>query len=1219
MRKFLLSILVVLPMIFWGQSDKKSVVSKNMQDIKWGAESHVIQCTGFRITPPLRELVQESSTLKRFKKKKKKVEGMPDKRDMPVQHFEYNVKTDGAEYGNDPSAVQTGLGYRSMQSVTSSLEQNWAGQSPNVSFRPFDPTGAAGPNHYLQMINGNTYEIWDKNGNSLGAGVIRELFPSGNGNGDPIALYDKEADRWFMSQFGGSGDNGIYIAISQTSDPLGEWYAYEFESPDFPDYLKFSAWQDGYYMTANYEEKIFAFNRTKMLAGDPTAEAVYQTFSPPNSGFFVPLPADASDGVMPGAGTPCPIFAYSDNGWGGDNIDAVNIYNASVDWNGTPTMTVTSGGVLPTVAFDASYDSSWDDIPQPGTPLKLDGIGGAMMFRAQWKTFADYNTVVLNWAVQVTSNQRGIFWCELRQDHTNSEWSIHQQGIFAPGTESYWLGSIAMNDNGDIGLSYAKSGASTYMSLAYTGRKASDPLGVMTMPEVIAMAGSGAQLYGNRVGDYSQTCLDPDGETFWHTGEYLAENGEAKTRIYSYKFVTPDLPVVIERVTDIAAVSATIEGNVIEEGTEPVTERGIVWGMSENPTIFDNKIENPSNGLGFFTADIIGLTPATTYHVRAYATNANGTAYSFDTSFTTMQTVVTNEIINITSTSATVVGTVEDGFGNVTERGVVWGMSENPTVDDNKVVDTEATLGTYSIDLANLSAGIMYHVRAYAINDNGVFYGGDKTFFTECGNVTNFPFTEGFENVNFPPNCWAVFRGANGLGTNEDWERATNGLFSTSSHTGEGAAFIQYENVPDGEFAEDWLVTPAIVLPNATASISYYEKQGYGTVYNSQYALKISTTSQTDRTSFTDLVSYDESGFSPYYSQRTVDLSNYAGQTVYLAFVMTNDGGDNWYIDDVEIDGTVATEAPVADFSVSSEDACQGVALEFTDESENYPSSWSWNFGDGSDLETVQNPTHIYNQPGVYTVTLSVQNALGSDEMVKTDYITVTESSNAGTDGAITVCEGVTLSENQLFEALGGTPDNGGTWSNNGLIYTYTVSGAAPCGDASATVTVTENPLPQASFTVNSDNAPTIEFTNTSTNATQQTWSMGDETTYTSEGVTHTYTENGVYTVVLEVSNACGTSQTEQDVNITNVGVLVVDDEDIKVYPNPVTSKLHIELPNENVFVQLINLDGKVLKEIQVKNSKALTLDMEDLVQGTYNLLLRINKDKQVSIKVIKK
>ena len=399
------------------QQPKKGEPSykKNMQNLKWGTESHVIKNSYFAVSKPLRETMVENPVSK--KKKKNKFKEAPDKRDMPVQTFAYNVQDSGIEYGNALSLIQNEFGANNPHTPTRALEQNWAGQDAS-GFRPMDPSGAAGPNHYMQLINGDTYQIWNKTGTSIGTGNISSLWSPAGGDGDPICLYDKAADRWFISQFAGSGNgNSIYIGISTTPDPTGTWYTYKFTSPDFPDYLKFSAWQDGYYMTANYEQKIFAFDRTKMIAGDASAEAVYQSFSPPQSGFFVPLPADASDGVMPGAGKPCPVFSYSDNGWGGGNIDAVNIYEASVTWTGTPSMTVTTAANLATDAFDASYDSGWDDITQPGTDQKLDGIGGAMMFRAQWKTWSGYNTVVLNWAVAISSTQRGIFWCELRQNN----------------------------------------------------------------------------------------------------------------------------------------------------------------------------------------------------------------------------------------------------------------------------------------------------------------------------------------------------------------------------------------------------------------------------------------------------------------------------------------------------------------------------------------------------------------------------------------------------------------------------------------------------------------------------------------------------------------------------------------------------------------------------------------------------------------------------------
>ncbi len=534
MKKMIIGICLSIPTLFFAQEAENNETS-NSQELKWGTESHVIQCSKFTITPPLRDLMEKDAE---NPKETPASQEHPDKRDMPVQAFVSDVNEEGSEYDNDPSLIQSEYGKEATKSKM--IVENWAGLA-STGFRPLDPTGAIGPDHYVQAINGDRYKIWSKTGLFIGSGNISSLFPSGNGDGDPIVLYDKDADRWVMAQFSGNSSTKIFIAVSETADPTGAWYSYEFTSPDFPDYLKFSAWQDGYYMTANFSQKVFAFNRTKMLAGDASAEAVYQSFNPASGGgFFVPMPADASDGTMPGAGTPCPIFTYTDNGWGGGNVDAVKIYNASVTWNGSSSnLQVALAETLPTDAFNSSYSFSWDDIPQQGTSQKLDGIGGIIWFRAQWKSFAGHNAAVLNWGVRISATQRGIFWCELRQDQTTNTWSIYQQGIYAPGTDSYWLSGIAMNDLGDIALAYAKSGANTYMSLGYTGRHSSDPLGTLPLGEGIAMHGSSSQTGFNRVGDYAQLTLAPGGQNFWYTGEYMGTNGNAKTRIYSFNLLGP--------------------------------------------------------------------------------------------------------------------------------------------------------------------------------------------------------------------------------------------------------------------------------------------------------------------------------------------------------------------------------------------------------------------------------------------------------------------------------------------------------------------------------------------------------------------------------------------------------------------------------------------------------------------------------------------------------
>ncbi|MFM7814233.1 MAG: hypothetical protein ACKO66_06920, partial [Flavobacteriales bacterium] len=458
----------------------------------------------------------------------------------------------------------------------------WAGQTAS-GFRPYDPSGAVGPNHYVQMINSTTFKVYNKvSGVVTLTATLGNLWSPATANaGDPIVMYDKAADRWFLAQFG-SGNNNIYIAISTTPDPTGSYYTYTFTSPQFPDYLKFGVWHDGYYMTSNQStQKVFAFERTAMLAGTATARAVYTNFTPPTGGgFFCPVPGCAADGALPPVGTPCPIFSYSDNAWGTGISDAVKIYNMTVNWTpATPTATITAVSDVITAAFDASYNASWNDCSQPGTTQKLDGIGGVIMYRAQWKTWSNYNSVVLNWAVRISASQRSIKWCELRQDKTTGVWTLYQEGIYTPDAATRWMGAIAMDNNGSIGLSYIKSDASTiYPGLYYTGRRACDPLGTLPINETMVVAGTGYQTGTNRDGDYAHTTLDPDGVTFWSTSEYMggANGGSAaRTRIFSYTIqsCTTDASVVIAQTSGTnptcPGASITFTATPYNGGTAP--------------------------------------------------------------------------------------------------------------------------------------------------------------------------------------------------------------------------------------------------------------------------------------------------------------------------------------------------------------------------------------------------------------------------------------------------------------------------------------------------------------------------------------------------------------------------------------------------------------------------------------------------------------------------
>lgn len=556
------------------------------------SDAQVIHCESFHISKTLMEINAENPVnLRKIEREHaKKVKESKDKKFRTPQNFIYSVEKDGDSYGNDNVLIQKSDGSRNPDSKAPI--QNWLGQNA-AGFRPYDPSGAAGPNHYIQAINSTTYKIYNKNtGAVVTSGSVGNLWsPATPNNGDPIVMYDRHADRWFISQFGSSG-NKIYIAISTTNDPTGSYYTYTFSSPQFPDYLKFAIWADGYYMTSNQgSQKVFAFERDEMLIGNPTARAISKTFSPPTGGgFFCPLAGDADGNTgLPPYGTPCPIFSYSDNAWGGGAIDGVQIYQMAVNWLPvTPTATITFTSAIPTAAFDASYNSSWNDISQPGISQKLDGIGGVLNYRAQWRKWAGYNSVVLTWGVKISPSQRSVMWCEMRQDQGTSAWSVYQQGVFTPDAYNRWLGSIAMDDLGNIGLSYAVSGSSTmYPSLGYTGRLASDPINTMTFSETIAINGTVSQSGGNRFGDYSHTTLDPDGITFWHTGEYCggtASSSAARTRIYSYRLQTANVPTTSITSDDIDNTicngeSVTFTATSTLEGTTP-TYQWIVNGVN---------------------------------------------------------------------------------------------------------------------------------------------------------------------------------------------------------------------------------------------------------------------------------------------------------------------------------------------------------------------------------------------------------------------------------------------------------------------------------------------------------------------------------------------------------------------------------------------------------------------------------------------------------------
>jgi len=468
---------------------------------------------------------------------------------------------DVARPGEPDGALDRGVAVSDMPSPI----QNFEGVGNVNGVLPPDTDGDVGPNHYVQMVN-ISFAIYDKAGALLYGPASNNTLWTGFGGlcettnrGDPVVLYDPLADRWVLSQFafersGGNPIGPFYecIAISQTPNPTGAWHRYAFliSATKMNDYPKFGVWPDAYYMSVNQFESgswagagAAAFERDQMLLGLP-ADMVYFDIGASTTAFGGMLPADLDGTRVPPADAPNPFVEFDDNAWGW-STDRLHLFEFHVDWVTPAFSTFTGPGVINTAAFDSNLcNYSRDCIPQPGVAANahLDAISDRLMFRLQYRNVGTHQAMVANHTVDTGGDVAAIRWYELR--NASSGWSILQQGTYAPGDGLHrWVGSIAMDGQGNIALGYSTANGTApggYPSIRYVGRLAADPAGTMPQGETTLIAGGGSQTNTlSRWGDYSAMTVDPDdGCTFWYTSEYYASTSSSswKTRIGSFRF-----------------------------------------------------------------------------------------------------------------------------------------------------------------------------------------------------------------------------------------------------------------------------------------------------------------------------------------------------------------------------------------------------------------------------------------------------------------------------------------------------------------------------------------------------------------------------------------------------------------------------------------------------------------------------------------------------------
>ncbi|MBK6328303.1 MAG: carboxypeptidase regulatory-like domain-containing protein [Chloroflexi bacterium] len=772
-------------------------------------------------------------------------------------------------------------------------------------YTPPDTMGEVGPNHYVQMVN-VSFAIYDKSGNVVKADTLfTDLFAgsglsycSSQNDGDPVVLWDSMADRWLLSQFAvTTTPEHMCIAVSQTADPAGAYYLYQFEVPDFPDYFKFGVWPDAYYMGTNtgYPNQYYAyaFDRAAMLAGLPA------TFQYVNGYPNFLLPADLDGPTQPPANTPGYFYTMLAEGYPDHpaGVDRVVLYEFDVDWTTPANSTFTAVQEIPVADYNYTTCGFFagDCIPQPGTTQKLDAVDPWPMWRFAYRNLTAYEALVGNFTVDTNgADHAGIRWFELQK--SGASWTLNQEGTHSPDTDHRWMGSIAMDGSGNIALGYSVSSLTTYPSLRYASRLRSDPLGTL-QAEATLYAGGGSQTGPyDRWGDYSSMSVDPTDEcTFWYTGEYHDVSDQSfnwNTRIGTFR---------LPECTGYLGASGTLDG-----------------------TITDSSTTNPLSGVNIYATNGLTQTGSTVSQANgAYSLNLlvgdyDVTASAFGYLSTTVSavsiysgTTTTVDIALDPAPSYTVSGTVTDVntgwplYAGITiagyPGGTVW---TDPVTGAYSVVLPGGT--PYDFTVTSFIGGYLAETRtvaAFASNVTEDFALNIDAFACSAPGYSISAvdvFTNSFEAVTtFPGDGWDQ---VDTSGTASSWATSTATVHPAGQppHGGARLAYFNSYTASSGNSTRLFRTVDLDLSAASSPSVSLWMYHDTGYTLNDRVQVQVSTDAGATWTDVgTAVPRYDGSVG---WKKHIVDISANAGAAaVRIGFNAISAWGNDVHIDDVAV------------------------------------------------------------------------------------------------------------------------------------------------------------------------------------------------------------------------------------------------------------------------------------------------------------------------------
>lgn len=549
MKRILLLVLTLVCTIAFGQQ----------------APSNILTGKLVRVSPKLKDIkAPEPLDTKRKPDRNPKYQALRDKINKRVRFAVENPLAKNTDEALQKSA-KANSNNPNTNALTASFDGVGTAENTSVGFgllSPPDPVLSVGPNHVVQMIN-LVHRVYDKSGNPLTPALkFSQIASTSTDDGDPITLYDHIADRWVLLQFSSlftSGRESLIFCVSQTNDPTGAYNIYEFRTTGvFPDYPHVGIWNNSYIVTThNFNQSgtaylgqgYWAFDRNKMLNGESTANGV--GFNDATTGGYLPVSFEGFK--TPELNSQPTFVTFNADEFGG--TDELQLRTMTPNFTNPASSTISTVTTIPVAAFDARSPSG-SPIEQQGTTAGLDAIADRMMSRIIYRRFDDYESLVMNYAVNVSgvnptsaaTYQAATRWYELTRATPSSPWTVNQQSTYSPTAISgstginRWMGCAGIDQRGNIGLAYSRSSTTNFPDIYYAERKKTDPVGTLGAEQLFHASTGSQTSSGGRWGDYSAMTTDPtDEETLWFTAEYYATTASVafKTRIGSFKVNDP--------------------------------------------------------------------------------------------------------------------------------------------------------------------------------------------------------------------------------------------------------------------------------------------------------------------------------------------------------------------------------------------------------------------------------------------------------------------------------------------------------------------------------------------------------------------------------------------------------------------------------------------------------------------------------------------------------